>query len=173
MKVKPGIVIALGSLGDLHRLQHDYIQARQYYEKSLEISRTYGMQEDWGLSLYFLGLLALHQNNYPAARGYFVDYIKAKRESLNKVNVYVFVLSQAAISAGINQPERAARLSGAAQGILETLDRKISRFNQAEFDRHVQIAYEQLGPDSFENHASQGRAMTMEQAIEYALEDQE
>ena len=173
IKLKPGIVAALGSLGDLHRLQHDHIQARQYYEKSLDISRTYGMKEDWGLSLYLLGLLALHQNNYSAARQYFVDYIKAERESLNKLNGYLFVLSQAAISAGTNQPERAARLSGAAQEVLERLDYQISRLDQAEFDRHIQMAREQLGTDKFENLANEGRAMTMEQAVEYALENQE
>ena len=171
IKLKPGIVNALGSLGDLHRHQHNYIQAKQYYEKSLEISRTYGMKEDWGLGLYFLGLLALHQNSYSAARGYFVDYIKAERESLNKVNAYIFVLSQAAVSAGSNQLERAARLSGAAQGISETLEYKISRFNQAEFDRHIQIAREQLEETRFQELQAAGRAMTMEHAIAYALED--
>jgi tetratricopeptide (TPR) repeat protein len=171
IKLKPGIVDALVSLGNVHRLQHDYIQAKQYYEKSLDISRTYGMKEDWGMSLYLLGLLALHQNNYPAARQYFVDYIKADRESLNKVNAYSFVLSQAAISAGINQPERAARLTGAAQGISERFDYQISPFNKAELDRHIQIAREQLGEKHFEAIAAEGRAMSMEQAIEYALED--
>lgn len=170
IKLKPGIVNALGSLGDLHRLQHDYIQARQYYEKSLDMSRTYGMKEDWGLNLYLLGLLALHQNNYSAARQYFVDNIKAERESLNQLNAYLFVLSQAAVSAGTNQPERAARLSGAAQAIFESLDYRISRFNQAEFDRHIQIAREQLGENTFQELQAVGRAMTIEQAIDYALE---
>jgi tetratricopeptide (TPR) repeat protein len=158
IKLKPGIVYALRSLGDLHRLRHAYIQAKQYYEKSLDISRTYGMKEDWGQNLFLLGLLALHQNDYSAARPYFVDYIKAERDSLNKVNAYVFVLSQAAISAGINQPERAARLSGAAQGISERLDYQISRFNQAEFDRHIQIAREQLG-ESILKHLRQKVAL--------------
>jgi hypothetical protein len=121
--------------------------------------------------LYLLGLLALHQNNYSDARGYFVDYIKAERESLNKLNAYIFVLSQAAISAGIHQLERAARLFGAAQEISEKLDYQISRFNQAEFDRHIQMAREQLGADRFENLAKEGRSMTMERAVVYALED--
>jgi len=169
IKFKAGIIVALGCLGNLHCYQHDYSQARQYYEKSLDISRTYGMKEDWGMSLYYLGLLALHQNNYADARQYFVGYIKAERESLNKKNAYLFVLGQAAISAGTNQPERAARLSGSAQAILEKMDYRISRFNQAEFDRHIQIARDQMGAGVFEEVVEQGRAMTIEQAIEYAI----
>ena len=125
------------------------------------------------MNLYLLGLLALQQNNYSAAREYFVDYIKADRESLNKLNAYIFVLSQAAISAGLHQLERAARLSGAAQEISERLDYKISPLNQAEFDRHIQMAREQLGADRFENLAKEGHSMTMEQSVASALEDQE
>jgi hypothetical protein len=102
-----------------------------------------------------------------------MDYIKAERESLSKVNAYVFVLSQAAIAAGTNQPERAARLSGAARGISESLDYRIAPFNQAEFDRHIQVAREHLGKKRFEALAGEGRAVTMEQAIAYALDDQE
>jgi tetratricopeptide (TPR) repeat protein len=173
MKLRPGMVVALSSLGDVHRLQLDYVQARQYYEKSLGISRTYGMKEDWGMSLYGLGLLVLHENHYSTARQYFVDYIKAARDSLNTLNGYIFVLSQAAISAGMHHPERAARLSGAAQGILERLEYQISRFDQAEFDRHIQIARGQLGAEGFEALAAQGGAMTMEQAVAYALENTE
>jgi hypothetical protein len=76
----------------------------------------------------------------------------------------------AAVAAGTNQPELAAKLYGAAQSILETTDYRFSRFDQAEFDRHLQIAREQLGGERFEALATEGHAMTMEQAIEYALE---
>jgi hypothetical protein len=40
----------------------------------------------------------------------------------------------------------------------------------AEFDRHIQIARNQLNDERFEARASEGRAMPMEQAIEYAPE---
>ena len=57
--------------------------------------------------------------------------------------------------------------------ILETIDYRIFPFDHAEFDRHIQIAREQLGERRFEALAAEGRLMTMAQAIAYALEDQE
>jgi hypothetical protein len=82
-----------------------------------------------------------------------------------------FLTGMAAVAGGTNQPERAAKLYGAAQALLETTDDRIPSFDQAEFDRHIRIAEEQLGGAKFEELVSEGYAMTMEQAIAYALED--
>jgi hypothetical protein len=59
---------------------------------------------------------------------------------------------------------------GTAQGISERLDYQIAPFNQAEFDRHIQIARELLSEKRFEALAAEGHAMTLEQAIAYAFE---
>jgi tetratricopeptide (TPR) repeat protein len=173
LKFKPGMVVALSNLGNLQRYQSQYDQARQYFEKSLEVSRIYGIKETWGLGLYSLGLVALQQNNYSVAKQNFAEHFKTYSGSFNQVSLGTLFLSQAAISAGTNQLERAARLSGAAQVTFEKLDYRISRFDAAEFDRHIQKAREQLGTGKFENLANEGRLMTIEQAIAYALEDAE
>jgi hypothetical protein len=70
----------------------------------------------------------------------------------------------------MNQPERAARLSGMAGAILEMTSFQYAPIDRAAFDRHIQMARDQLGEARFEALASEGRAMPMEQAIEYALE---
>jgi len=72
----------------------------------------------------------------------------------------------------LNQPKRAAKLYGAAQTILETIDYQIPLFDRVEFDRHIQIVRDQIGETEFEALATEGRAMTTEQAIAYALENQ-
>ena len=43
--------------------------------------------------------------------------------------------------------------------------------DRAEFDRHIQMARDQLGNARFESLVAEGRAMAMEQAIAYALEE--
>jgi hypothetical protein len=43
-------------------------------------------------------------------------------------------------------------------------------FDRAEFDGHIQIASEQLGDARFEAEVAEGHAMTMEHAIQFALE---
>jgi hypothetical protein len=70
----------------------------------------------------------------------------------------------------MNDSERAARLSGAAQTVFETMAYRIPPFDRAVFDQHLQIARKELGDTRFEALTADGRAMTMEQAVGYALE---
>jgi hypothetical protein len=53
--------------------------------------------------------------------------------------------------------------------LFESIDIPYSPFDRAEFDRHVQMARDQIGEAAFEALAAEGRAMSMEQSIAYAL----
>ena len=170
LEFKQGTVVALGNLGDLYRYQGDYNKAEDYYEQSLSVCREYGLKFDRGYNLYSLGMLALHRNNYLLARQFFVDYFDTAREQIQKISTSEFLMGLATVSAGMGTPERSAKLYGAAQELLEMTDFRISPFDQAEFNRHIQIAREQLGDAKFEALAAEGRAMKMEYAIEYAFE---
>ena len=165
---KQGIAVALANLGNLYRYQGDYEQAELYYGKSLSICYQYGLKTK-GYNLYVLGLLALHRNNYPLAMQFFANYLNAARASAEKISLYEFLTGLAAIASGMDQSEHSARLYGAAQAISETIDYLIPKFDRVELDRHIQIAREKLGDTAFEALAAEGRAMTMEQAIDYAL----
>ena len=167
---KQGIAVALSNLGNLYRHQRDYDQAEQYYEKSLAMCREYSLKIDRGYNLYSLGMLALHRNNYPLVMQLFTDYFNSARGFVEKIITCDFLNGWAAIAAGTNEPERAAKLRGAAQRIVETIDYRIPPFDLAEFDRHIQIAREQLGEAVFESLQAEGRALTLEQAVELALE---
>jgi tetratricopeptide (TPR) repeat protein len=158
-------------LGHLYRHQRDYDQAEQYYKKSLALCHEYGLKSiEISNNVYNLGMLALHRNKYPLAMQHFTDYFNVAPVSVKKITAADLLIATAAIAAGINQPGRAAKLYGAAQALFETTDYRTLPFDQAEFDHHIQIAREQLGEERFEALATEGRAMTMEQAIAYALE---
>ncbi len=166
---KDGISVALLNFGELYRVQGDYAQAKEYYEKSLTISREYGLSIEVGVNLYNLGLLALHQNNYSEALRYFTESFKSARSINEKTGARDLFMGLAAVASGTNQPERAAKLLGAAQAMFDTPDNLFSVFDRAELDRHIQIAQDQLGRDVFEILLDEGRKMTMSQVITYAL----
>ena len=171
LNFKQGTMVALQNLGTLYRQQGDYDQAEQFYEMGLAMCREYGLS-DWGFGLYCLGLVALHRNTYSIARQRFTDNFNLARKIYDeKLSACDLLTGLAAVAAGTNQPKRAARLYGAAQALFETTDYQIPPFDLAEFDRHIQFAREQLGDANFEALAAEGRAMTMEQAVAYALED--
>jgi predicted ATPase/transcriptional regulator with XRE-family HTH domain len=167
---KQGMVVALYNLGNLYRYQRDFDQAEGYYEKSLALCREYSLKNDRGYNSYGLGMLALHRNKYLLAMRHFTEYFHTARGSYEKITACDFLTGSAAISAAMNQRERAAKLYGAAQALFETTDYRIPPFDRAEFDRHIQMAREQLGEERFEALAAEGHAISIEQAIEYALE---
>jgi len=170
IQFKEGNVIALSNLGHLYRRQGDFDQAEKYYEKSLSMCQEYSLKIDRGYNLYSFGILALHRNNYTRAQQLFTEYFKSSYQFGEKIITSDFLNGAAAIAAGTDNPECAARLHGAAQALLETIDYRIPPFDLAEFDRHIRLAREQLGDTRFEAFAAEGYDMTMEQAIAYALE---
>jgi tetratricopeptide (TPR) repeat protein len=167
-----GVSVALTNFGELCRRQGDYVQAEQYYEKSLTICREHGMKLDIGVNLYNLGMLALHQNDFAKASRHFIDCFEAAQTINEKMAARNLFIGLAAVSGGTDQPERAAKLSGAAQAVFDTTDNLLSPFDRDELDRHIQIARNQLGYERFESLQEDGRAMILEDAIAYALENQ-
>ena len=170
LNFKEGIAVALINLGQLSRHQRDYDLAESYFKKSLSICHEYSLKIDRGINLYAPGLLALHRNQYSLARQFFIDYFYASHSLTEHMSACDFLMGAAAVAGAANQPERAARLFGAVQAVFEMTAYRIPPFDLAELDRHIQTARVQLGEERFMALAAEGRAMTMEQAIEYALE---
>ncbi len=66
-------------------------------------------------------------------------------------------------------PERAARMFGAAQGFRESIGAALPLADKHELDENVSAVRTHLGNEAMTAALTQGRAMTLEQAIEYAL----
>jgi len=166
---KAGIVNDLIDLGMVCLAQGDDEAAMGFYQASLEISHQSGLKMDRAFASHYLGLLALHRRDYGHAITYLTESLSSYPRQSQDLNVAQRLAGLAAVAGATYQPERAAKLSGAAQSITDTSDYQIPPIDRAEFDRYIQIARDQLGNDKFEALAAEGRAMTMEQAIELAL----
>ena len=69
------------------------------------------------------------------------------------------------------QTERAAKLFGAAEMIREVIHIPMNGMEQAEYDREVGDLREGMNEDDFIKLWAEGRSMSLEQAVEYALEE--
>ena len=78
------------------------------------------------------------------------------------------------MAAAQEQHERALRLGGAAAALRaaagEALERRFDFLPQATLDRWIDPAREGLSPESAAAAWAAGEAMTLEQAVAYALE---
>lgn len=169
LKFWDGIGHAHGELGNLFRYQGDYEQSERFYEESLRVHYEHGLEPDIQY-LHCLVLTALHRNDYSLASQRIIDCYHLARKLGEKTSAYGLFIGLAAVAAGMHQPEQAARLCGMAGAIIETTPFRYESIDRAEFDRHIQIARDQLGDVRFDSLASEGHAMALEPAIEYALE---
>jgi hypothetical protein len=112
------------------------------------ICREHGLKKNE--SFYGSGLLALHCNNYSLAFQRFTYLLELARKSEEKTSAGILLSGLAAVAGGTNQPECAARLYGAALTILDTTGQTLASLDQAEFERQIQIAHDQLGEATLE-----------------------
>jgi tetratricopeptide (TPR) repeat protein len=77
------------------------------------------------------------------------------------------------IAQALEDPYRAARLFGAAESIRKTINSLRTPSEQNEFEQAKSQLQSQVGNREFNQAWNEGEAMTMEQAIEFALEQNE
>ncbi len=81
----------------------------------------------------------------------------------------VWLLGGVAGASGL--PERGARLLGASEAMREAIGSMLEPEDRIEYDRDVAIVRSQLDEEAFAKAWAEGRRMSMEQAVAYALEE--
>jgi predicted ATPase len=172
---KHGIAALLNSLGEMARFQGNYEQAAALYEESLALFRELGGRLQIAMILHNSAYVVLRQADGRQAAASFGESLVLYRDLKRKHGVIecLIGLASVAAAAAAGQPSttrRAARLFGAADGLFEATGGGLAAADQAEYDRYLALAREQLDEVAFAAAWAEGRAMTMEQAVAYALE---
>ncbi len=140
-------------------------RAATLFAESLEVSRELGNKNGMAQHLNNLGKVALRRRDYRQARAYFEQALALRREMGNPRGVYDCLWSFGRMAAAEAQSERAARLFGAAAPLTEMLNGRDRR----PYLDEASALREQMGEAAFDKAHAEGRAMTVEQAVEYAL----
>jgi non-specific serine/threonine protein kinase len=169
---KQGIAGTLNNLGNVARNQGDYGAARASHEESLAIRRELGDKQGIAASLNNLGNVAWNQGVYGTAGALYVESLALWRELGNRQGIAASLEAFARLAGAEGQPERATRLWGAAEALRAAIGSPLPPSEREEYDRQVAAVREAMGKETFAPAWAQGRAMTLEQAIEYTLEKQ-
>jgi non-specific serine/threonine protein kinase len=167
---KPGIAQALNIRGELARNAGDFELAERSYQEALAFSRETGERKRESMLLHNLGYLAQYKGDYEHAERFFRDGLVRARnlDWLWGVADSLYALSGPVGSKG--QPERAARLIGAAEKTYEKVGLGPQPGDLVEYERYIAAVRAQLDEAAFDAALAEGRAMTVEQAVAYALE---
>jgi predicted ATPase len=164
----------LNALGEVARFVGDDERAGTFYEQALEILRELRSRFPPAIPLMGLAWVSLHRGDYRKATALFEESLKLHREYGYKLGMMEECLGGFAAIFGMSgKPAPAARLFGAVESLLERIGMagRMEPQDQKEFDHYITVVRAQLDEGDFEKARVEGRAMTLEQAIEFALRE--
>jgi predicted ATPase/transcriptional regulator with XRE-family HTH domain/Tfp pilus assembly protein PilF len=164
-----GIAASLVNLGLVAFMQGDYASAASLYRQSLAEGREIGHKATTAESLHNLGLVALAQGDYANARASFEEGLTIQSQIGDKIGLAANLLSVAGAITESGEAERGARLLGAASALFDRLGVMLRPEQRLLYERAAYLARAQLGETNFAKSVAEGRAMTAEEAVAYAL----
>ena len=164
------IYIIYNLLGELSLREGHYEQARAYLEESLALAHERGWGEYYWI-LVHLGYAVLRQGDPARARALFIEASQSLQEIGSKIGVIYALEGLASLAVAQQQPEQAARLFVWADAMREILENPRWPPEQAEVDRDLATIHAQLDQAAFAAACAAGQAMTLEQAVAFALEE--
>lgn len=160
----------LSGLGEVALRQGDYLRARQLVKESLKLRREIGNKWGVGVSLGILGWIAMREEKWDRAIARLGESLEVRREIGDQSGSAWCLERLAAIAMAQAQTEKAARLFGAGAALRASIRSVIDPADQPAYNSKVLSLRRELGKERFTVIWDEGRALTLEQAVAYALE---
>jgi tetratricopeptide (TPR) repeat protein len=166
-----GYAMVLFALGLSARFQGRFADAREQFKILLPIFEGMGDNHRKNMIHSEEGHMERLEGRYQkAAQIYRATIVEWKRLGhraavANQLECFAFI---AKIQ---EQPERAARLFGAAEMTREIINIPMNGMEQVEYDREVEELKTNIDKKIFASLWAEGRSMTMEQAVELAIQE--
>jgi len=175
---------ALDGLGKVAWAKGDYELATKRFEDGLKTGREVGFKTSICHALCGLGRVAQSRGDYAAARAFYAEALATKSQHISSffkgvwMNTYktavVYPLAAFAVLATAQtKMEQGARLLGASECLYTPLRFVMSAKERAERDQAIAAAHAALGEEAFASSYEEGKKMTLDEVVAYALEDAE
>jgi hypothetical protein len=149
----------------------DYESARSHFKESVRVYDEIGATFNVFLEKSNLAHLERRTGNYASALEYYRETIIAFRDMGQTGAVAHQLECFGFIAIAQNQNEHALQLFAAANALREKAGTPMRPDEQTYFDSQLEGLREKINMMQFDSIWSAGRMMTMEQAIEFALQD--
>jgi predicted ATPase len=163
------VSMLLTALGMDERMRGNYDSARKIFEEGREAFRRVRSKYFVQVMSSELGHVERQQGNLTEARSMYRETIKGWQDLGNRAAIAHELECFGFLAMAEEEPQAAAKLFGAARALREKIQAPMTDSERVEYDQKVA----QLGSMLAELELSalwvEGRSMTMEQAVEYAL----
>lgn len=163
------IPTALVNLGAVAIHQKDYLQARSLFVEGLERFRQIKDEHNIAHSLYSLANVEQEEGNSVEAERLLQESLRTFRAWKDQWRCILVLETMIDVAVAQGQYKRTGQLWGAAEGLRQRLGTPLQPFILDQYNQMLSGVVEKFGTTSFEAALAEGRAMTWEQAVAFAL----
>ena len=154
-------------------LQGDYERAAELTQEAMELTRGRGVMGVAHRSLDTLGWAVLLSGDLERARTKFAESLALSKRVGDRECISTSLEGLACIAGAEGAPERAGRLFGAGRALLEATESTLTPRDRAMREPYQASVRSRLGDAAWEEAVAMGRAMGPDEAIGYALSEEE
>jgi non-specific serine/threonine protein kinase len=165
---------ALSNLGEVARTQHQYELAGKYYEECEALLRETGDTDTGDLARFVhnLGYIAQHEGDFPRAESQFWKSLTIFRRLGNQRGIAECLAGLAGLKARRGQVQWGAILLSAAESLIQSTGGAWWPADRVEVEANQEIIRSALSESELTAAEEKGKAMTLDQALEFASEGQ-
>jgi predicted ATPase/DNA-binding XRE family transcriptional regulator len=168
---KRGLSMALEIYGRIALARGDSEKAHTFLRESVEIREEIGERMGYLWSRSALGYCTLWQGDIAAARHIFSETAQEFFKEKVEIGVVFNLEGIAGLYIAEEKPASAARLIGWADATRERIKDTRPRLEQPDVDKIIAACLAKMGEVAFSEAYEEGRQMSLEDAVEYALRD--
>ena len=164
------VAARLSDLGSLAHDRGDYERAYSLFNQHLAMRQDVGDHRGIAWSLASLGWVACDQGDYERGRALYHQSMLLHRQLGHQWGPIVCLEGLARLEATIGGSRRSPVLFGAAEAGRQMSGQALGRVEREAHEKLVAGARAALGEEVFQEAWAEGSAMSLEQAVEFALE---
>jgi predicted ATPase len=161
----------LNNLGEVARVQGQYDLARTYYQECQTLLHNTGDRGDMARFVHSLGYIAQHEGDFESAESQFRKGLSLFRRLGNRRGMAECLAGLGGLRARRGDPRRGTTLLAAGESLLLSTGGAWWPADRVEVELNRQFLQAALSQEEFMVAWSQGEAMTLDHAIQYAVDE--
>jgi DNA-binding CsgD family transcriptional regulator/Tfp pilus assembly protein PilF len=168
-----GVAMVLINMGFAEIALGNYEQSTALAEEALALGHKLNTSEILAMSLLCMGLNTTLQGEPERAKSMLKESLAIDMARESKSNIAEDLEALAVTAGALRQQLRAARLWGAAEALREVTGAEWGLSERMVYEPPRDAARFQLDDEAWEKAFAKGKAMRLEEAVEYALSEEE
>jgi predicted ATPase/class 3 adenylate cyclase len=156
-------------MGMIESVQRNYETAKQLFEEGLKIFKRLENKYFQTALRSELGHVARHSGDIPQAKKIYHDTLPEWKDLGNRAAIAHQLECFAFLAVIDEEPQRAIKLFSAASAVRERVQASMTEPERVEYNQAVARLHSMLAAARFDALWAEGRSMTMERAIDFAL----